>query len=449
MRIHLIAVGGAIMHNLAIALKQLGHTVSGSDDEIFEPALSALKAEGLMPAELGWFKDRIHSNLDLVILGMHARKDNPELAEAQKLELSIQSFPQFMASHAGNKRRVVIAGSHGKTTTTAMVMHVLRNRNLDFDYMVGSRIAGFDNMVRLSNAPVMVLEGDEYLSSALDPRPKFMHYKPHYAAITGVAWDHINVFPTLDAYHQAFKDFIKSMPAGAFLAYCGTDKALENIVNEAGAKVQGQPYDALEYKDGGILYEDNIYPLKIFGRHNMQNLHAAMMLCGQLGISPVDFLQAMADFTGTARRMEIMAEQEGRLLVRDFAHAPSKVLATVNAMRERNPKGKILAVYELHTFSSLNKDFLPGYKGTLDAADEAVVYTDAHVFELKKMPELSDQAISEAFAHPKLKVLHDAEVLKTLIRERWESNSGGDVLLMSSGNLGGAFDISAYLNIPN
>lgn len=364
MNYHFISIGGAVMHNMALALQQLRHTITGSDDEIFEPAKSRLANVGLLPNEIGWFADKVHAGLDGVILGMHARANNPELLKAKELGLPIYSFPQFLYEHAKDKTRVVIGGSHGKTTSTAMLMHVLRACNKDFDYMVGSQLAGFDTMVKLSNAPLIILEGDEYLTSPLDLRPKFHLYHPQMTMLTGIAWDHINVFPTFENYIEQFEIFVNQLPDGAPLAYYAGDEHLQTLAAKHKDRLKLLPYQELENKpidtDGyKTLIQTDIGPvgLKIFGKHNLQNLAGIYLLAKELGVEDLEFYQAIESFEGTAKRLEVLYDKDSTTVYRDFAHSPSKLKATVNAVREQYPNRKLTACFELHTYSSLNKDF--------------------------------------------------------------------------------------------
>lgn len=436
MRIHFIAIGGAVMHNLALELQQLGHEVSGSDDEIFDPAYSRLQQAGLLPESLGWHPERITSALDQVILGMHARPDNPELLRARELGLKIFSFPEYLYEHSRNKKRVVVAGSHGKTSTTAMIMHVLRHRGIDFDYLVGSQLEGFERMVRMSNASVVILEGDEYLTSPLDPTPKFLHYRPHLAVITGISWDHINVFPTRESYHEQFRKFLDSMESDASVVWYAGDPVLQEMMAER--KLQHRSYDGIPSRvEAGrtiASFNGRDYPLSIFGAHNMQNLHAAMLICGALGISGHEFMEAVSSFTGTAKRLECMHQSDALHVYRDFAHAPSKLKATVEAVRQQYPKHRLIAAYELHTFSSLSEAFLPDYQGCMDAADEKFVLLDPQVFALKRLPVLPDEAVGKTF---NAAVFHSGSNLsEALIQRVHERSEPCILLLMSSGKFG-------------
>jgi UDP-N-acetylmuramate: L-alanyl-gamma-D-glutamyl-meso-diaminopimelate ligase len=435
MKIHFIAIGGAIMHNLALALLEQGHTVTGSDDEIFDPSKSRLDQKGLLPPEFGWFPEKVNSDLDMVILGMHAKADNPELLKAQELGLAIHSFPSFTYEHAKSKKRVVVAGSHGKTTTTAMILHILKTLGKSFDYLVGSQIDGFDLMVGLSDAPIMVIEGDEYLTSPLDRRPKFLWYKPDISIITGIAWDHINVFPTFDNYVEQFQDFVNSHPAGAYIIPYELDEELSKLTYPEG--IEKKPYKGFQQATEGnqvfALVKGKKYPIQVFGAHNLANMEAAIQACAALDISVEDAMDAMTSFTGTARRMETIYQDKGIRIIRDFAHSPSKVKATVAAVKNTFPKSKVVAMLELHTYSSLNPKFLPEYTGSLNKADHALVYYDEHVFQIKKLPVLEKQRVQEAFSgayivHEKKEVVHFFQK---------HMGPGTIYLIMSSGSFSG------------
>lgn len=438
MKIHLIAIGGAVMHNLALALKQNGHDVSGSDDEIYEPARSRLKAAKLLPDTEGWSVDRITPDLDVVILGMHARQDNPELAKAQELGLNIQSFPEYIYNHSVDKKRVVVAGSHGKTTTTSMIMHVLRHAGRDFDYLVGALLDGFDTMVRLSDAPIMVIEGDEYFTSPIDLVPKFLHYKPHIAIITGVAWDHMNVFPTYESYLEPFKNFIETVDTEGAIFYYEKDKELQKLIGADNSK--SAPYDAFdsEIKRGKTLLKtDNKrqVPLEIFGEHNLANLKAAYLACKELGITDDEFYAAVPTFKGAAKRLQTLAQGRTSIAYQDFAHAPSKVKATIHAVHGQFPKRRLVACLELHTFSSLSRAFLPQYRSTMNLADEAIVFYNEHTLEMKKLPPLKMGEVKACFGHPNLRVFTSNERLKDHLKEQDFRNQ--NVLFMSSGTFVG------------
>lgn len=429
------------MHNMALALHSMGYKVSGSDDEIFEPALSRLKDKGLLPEKFGWDDSRISPDVDFIILGMHARADNPELIKAKSLGLKIYSFPEYVYEHSKNKTRIVVGGSHGKTSTTAMIMHVLHQKIIEFDYLVGSQLEGFERMVKLSHAPIVVIEGDEYLTSALDLKPKFHWYKPHTAILTGIAWDHINVFPTYEFYVEQFRIFIDSIEPNGTLIYCSEDKDLTNLAIKA--KCKALPYDVPEHsiKNGTTTIHANgkDYPLQVFGKHNLLNLQAAMMACKTVGVNETDFWKAISNFTGAAKRLEKIKDTDKIKIFRDFAHSPSKLKATVKAAIEQFEGFKIIGVFELHTFSSLNADFLKEYKDTMKGLDTAIVYYNSHVFELKKMEMLSPDFVAGEFGN--VKVINNNNELRETIKSKL---TGKDVLLlMSSGNFDG-MDINSF-----
>lgn len=435
-RIHFIAIGGAAMHNLAIDLHQLGHHVSGSDDEIYEPSISRLRNEGIAPTEFGWFPDKISQNIDYIILGMHARIDNPELLRAQELNIPIYSYPELVYKMSEQKKRIVVAGSHGKTTTTAMILHVLKKLQIDFDYLVGAQISGFDKMVKLSDAPIIVIEGDEYLSSPIDRRPKIHHYKPHISVITGIAWDHINVFPTFEDYVHQFKIYLDLFEENSVLIYYDKDSKLNDLALSSSNKIQKIPYGMLARKGtDNVEYKDQNYPISVIGSHNLQNLKAALLVCEQLGIESQTFFEAIHDFTGANKRLQRLNALGKRGIYLDFAHAPSKVKATTDSLKEWFGDTKLLAVLELHTFSSLNAEFLPQYKSTLDAADEVVVFYSKHALEMKKMPELDSSFISNCFDHNNLKVFDQKAHLITLLED--SKYDQYNILLMTSGNFDG------------
>jgi UDP-N-acetylmuramate: L-alanyl-gamma-D-glutamyl-meso-diaminopimelate ligase len=438
MKIHIIAIGGAAMHNLAIALSQKGHQVSGSDDEIFEPSRSRLETHNLLPEQWGWYPDKIDQNLDAIIIGMHARKDNPELEKAINLGTKIYSYPEFLYEQTRNKKRLVIAGSHGKTSITSMVLHVLKSCGKDFDYMVGAQIDGFDTMVGLSEkTDIAIFEGDEYLSSPIDLRSKFLWYKPHAAVITGIAWDHANVFPNEDNYIDQFREFIRSIQAEGKLAWFAGDKKLESISQENPA-INSFAYDAIDYhyENQKCILKTPIgeITLSIFGKHNIQNLEAARFLCNEAGISDADFYHHITSFKGAARRLQLLAKNENTQVFLDFAHAPSKVKATTAAMKEMNPNRRLIAVLELHTFSSLNKTFIPQYFGSLDDADDRLVYFNPEVVKHKQLPTLSPEFVKTAFGNT-INVYTDSNQLKQDIKLKMQQ--GGNLLIMTSGNFDG------------
>ncbi len=444
MKVHFIAIGGSVMHQLAIALKRKGYLVTGSDDEIFEPARTNLEQAGLLPGVMGWQADRIHANLDAVILGMHAKGDNPELLRATALALPIYSFPEYIYQESRDKKRVVVGGSHGKTTTTAMIMTVLQHAGFDFDYLVGARLEGFLQSVNITRAPLIICEGDEYPASVLEKRPKFHFLFPHIAVLTGIAWDHINVFPTFDNYLEQFRIFLDKIEPGGVLIYNETDPVLKQLVNEHPSPVRRVGYGVPRHRiENGVTFVNfgevecggETGVLKVFGEHNLLNAHAAFLVARELGMEAGPFLQWMAGFTGAAKRLELMAEHPGVRIYRDFAHAPSKVKATMQAVKMQFPERRLIAVLELHTYSSLNEQFLHEYKGALDLADEAVVFYSRHALALKRLPPLPGENVAREFAKPGLVVMQEKEELKNWLMERSYKNA--NLLLMSSGNYDG------------
>lgn len=438
MRIHLIATGGAAMHNLAIALHKNGFKVTGSDDAIYEPSKSRLAAHGLLPTEMGWNEDRITPDIDAIILGMHARIDNPELLKAQELGLKIYSYPAYIYEQSKNKTRVVIGGSHGKTTITSMILHVLNHYNKDFDYLVGAQLAGFDTMVKITeSAPVMIIEGDEYLASPIDRRPKFHLYHGDIAVISGIAWDHINVFPTYADYVAQFAKFIDTLTPQAKLIYCQEDADLKETVLKSTANVVKIPYGvpAHEVKDGITYLLPEQTALQIFGDHNLMNLNAAKNVCVQLGITEADFDSAISSFTGAAKRLELLSAVNKTNVYKDFAHSPSKLKATIQAVKSQFTDRKLVAMIELHTFSSLNKDFLSEYKDAMQAADVKIVYIDNQTFEQKRMQPLTAQDIHTAFNDDSILFYSNSAQLEAYLKDLDFSNA--NLLLMSSGNYAG------------
>jgi UDP-N-acetylmuramate: L-alanyl-gamma-D-glutamyl-meso-diaminopimelate ligase len=439
-RVHFIAIGGSAMHNLAIALHRKGYIVTGSDDEIFDPARARLQSNGLLPDKFGWFPEQLDRSIDSIILGMHARGDNPELARAKDLGLKIYSYPEFLYEQSKNKLRVVIGGSHGKTTITAMVLHVLQHCGVDCDYMVGAKLEGFDVMVRLTEeAKIMVFEGDEYLTSALDPRPKFHLYKPDIALVSGIAWDHMNVFPTFGNYIEQFRIFMKMIPDTGALVYCAQDLEVKNVAEEIEGEMSKIPYGIPDHRVTNgktiLIAPEGEIPLKVFGNHNLMNLEGARLVCNQLNISNIDFYNAIGSFKGASNRLELIAEKPGFNAYRDFAHAPSKLKATLNAVKEQFPNRRLIACFELHTFSSMNRDFLDQYAGSMDKADVALVYFSPHALELKKLPMLKEADIIKSFGKPGLLVFSDtADFQRYLSEEKWDNSN---LLMMSSGNFDG------------
>ena len=441
MRIHFIAIGGSAMHNLAIALHRKGDTVTGSDDEIFEPSRSRLASLGLLPPEEGWFPGKIQPELDAVILGMHAKADNPELLRAKELGVKIYSYPEYLYEHAKDKIRIVIGGSHGKTTITAMILHVMKAAGIDCDYMVGAQLEGFDVMVRLTGSAVyMIFEGDEYLTSPVDRRPKFHLYRPDIALLSGIAWDHINVFPTFEDYTEQFVGFIQRMVPGGSLVFCSEDEILQRICWTTRDDIEIYPYRAPESEiREGITFlrtGSEVYPLRIFGRHNLLNLEGARLVCHQLGVSDHVFYEAITSFAGASKRLERLSGAGSCIIYMDFAHAPSKVMATIGAVSEQHPGLKIIACLELHTYSSLSGQFLPHYRGTMDKADIALVYFNPHAIRLKRLPAVTPDQVKSGFRRSDLEVYNDSRVLKERL-QKFREEEKAVLLMMSSGDFDG------------
>jgi UDP-N-acetylmuramate: L-alanyl-gamma-D-glutamyl-meso-diaminopimelate ligase len=439
-RVHFIAIGGSAMHNLAIALQQKGFDVSGSDDEIFEPSRSRLDRLGLLPDKLGWEPLRIHAGLDAVILGMHARADNPELKRAQELGVPVFSYPSYFHEQTRDKTRVVIGGSHGKTTITSMVVHVLRYCGVEFDYLVGAQLEGFDCMVKLSErSRVAIIEGDEYLASPLQPVPKFHLYHPHIALISGVAWDHVNVFRTFSDYVDQFRRFIALVEPGGSLVHCVEDPEVLALAQEPTVEAHKVPYGVPPHRimDGvtHLLTASGEVPLQVFGRHNLMNLEGARHVCHQLGIGDADFYQAIRTFNGAAKRLEKVAEAPGRVVYKDFAHSPSKLKATVEAVREQFPDRRLVACMEMHTYSSLSEGFLDQYAGCIAEADSAIVFYDPHAVQLKRLPPIPPERIRAAFGRDDLQVITDP--MQVIGAVRAGTAPKAVLLMMSSGNFGG------------
>jgi len=450
MRVHFIAIGGSAMHNLALALHEKGDHVTGSDDEVFDPSKSRLAAKGLLPQEYGWFAEKITSDLDAVILGMHAKKDNPELLKAEALGLKIYSYPEFLYEQSKHKTRVVIGGSHGKTTITSMILHVMHYHNKEVDYMVGAQLEGFDTMVHLTEEnDFIVLEGDEYLSSPIDRRPKFHLYQPNIALLSGIAWDHINVFPTYENYVEQFEIFLKQITNGGAIIYNEEDAEVKRVVEETETPIKKYPYQTPEYsvEDGETLLEtpEGPMPIEVFGKHNLNNLEGARWICQLMGVDAAGFYEAIASFTGASKRLEKIAETKTAVAFKDYAHSPSKVKATTQAVKNQYPDKKLVACLELHTYSSLNPEFLSEYKGALDAADAAVVFYSPHAVMIKQLEEIKAEQIEEAFQREDLMIFTNPADFKTfLYTEDYENTA---LLLMSSGNYGGLdFDaVKGYL----
>ncbi len=439
-KVHFIAIGGAAMHNIALALAQNGVHVTGSDDEIEEPSLSRLKLAGLLPEKEGWFPEKIHSGLDAIVLGMHARKDNPELLRGKELGVKIYSYPEYLYEHSKNKTRVVIGGSHGKTTITSMVLFVLKRCGMDFDFMVGAKLDGFDTMVRFSDAPLIILEGDEYLSSPIDPRPKFHLYKADIGLISGIAWDHVNVFPTYESYLEQFMIFASEIPPHGTLIYCAADSEVSDVVSHSATKATKVAYAVPPHEiRQGITYlrtsDSKIIPLKIFGEHNLMNLEGARMICSLLGVSDTLFYSAIQDFQGAARRLELLAGNEYVAVYKDFAHSPSKLKATTDAVRHQFPDRQLIACMELHTFSSLNEKFLEQYKDSMNNAHTAMVYFNPKTLEHKKLEPLGVEQVKKAFGREDLLVFQDAKLLSEALLSM--DSRGKVFLIMSSGTFDG------------
>jgi UDP-N-acetylmuramate: L-alanyl-gamma-D-glutamyl-meso-diaminopimelate ligase len=440
--IHFIAIGGAIMHQLALALHRKGYIVTGSDDEITDPAKGNLAAAGLLPAQFGWFPKKINPSLHAVVLGMHAKGDNPELLAAKNAGIPVYSFPQYVYEVSKNKKRVVVAGSHGKTTITSMIMHILKQQGIDFDYLVGARVAGFDQSVRLTDAPLIVLEGDEYPASAEEKRPKIFFYHPHISVLSGIAWDHINVFPTYDIYFNQFEQYLLGMEEGTKVFYNSEDTEVIRVIATSGGRVNPKPYTTppFHYENGYPVMDTNEGQVKVsvFGRHNLLNMQAAIDVCMELGVSEKACYQSIATFTGAARRLEKVKEEPGLLVYRDFAHAPSKLRATLNAVREAYPSHHLVACFELHTFSSLNEQFLAEYAGSMDGADDAIVYFSHHALKLKGLPTLDPDVVKQYFGREDIVVSDNREQLGDIVTQ---SISGKEkpvfLLLMSSGTFDG------------
>jgi len=440
MHIHFIAIGGSAMHNLAIALTEKGYYVTGSDDVIFEPSKSRLEKKGILPEKFGWFPEKITKEIEVVILGMHAKKDNPELLKAQELGLKIYSYPEFLYEQSKEKSRVVIGGSHGKTSITAMILHVLKKQQKEVDFMVGAQLENFDTMVHLTEKnEFIILEGDEYLSSPIDKRPKFHLYHADIALLSGIAWDHINVFPTFENYVKQFEIFIETMTENGVLVYNKEDEILKEIVEKSTYPVKKIAYSTPDYKiEKGktiLKTEEGEIPIQIFGKHNLSNLSGALQICKQIGITAKDFYKNIADFKGASKRLEKITENENTIVFKDFAHSPSKVKATTQAVKNQFENKKLLACFELHTYSSLNTDFLKEYENTLSAADEAVVFYSPEAVKIKGLENIDAEDIKTAFQYKNLKVYTNPAEFQEFLKNKDLKNKV--LLLMSSGNYGG------------
>ena len=440
MKIHFIAIGGSAMHNLALALAHKGFTVTGSDDVIFEPSKGRLEAQGLLPPAFGWFPEKLNNELDAVVLGMHAKADNPELIKAQELGLKIYSYPEFLYEQSKHKTRVVIGGSHGKTTITSMILHVMDYNGIEVDYMVGAQLEGFERMVNLTeDNDFIVLEGDEYLSSPMDRRPKFHLYQPNIALLSGIAWDHINVFPTYANYVEQFQVFVDGIVRGGSITFNAEDKEVAEVVESSENAIRKFPYSTPDYQViNGVTYlatPEGDMPVEIFGKHNLNNLAGAKWICQQMGVDEADFYEAIATFKGASKRMEKIAEGQNKIAYKDFAHSPSKVKATTNAIKEQYPSRKLIACLELHTYSSLNAEFLQEYNGALDAADVAMVFYSPKAVQIKQLDEVTSQQIAAAFQRDDILVFTDPKSFQDQLFATDFDNSA--LLLMSSGNYGG------------
>jgi len=440
MKVHFIAIGGSAMHNLAIALHEKGYVVTGSDDTIHDPSKYRLEKRGLLPEAFGWFPEKITNDLDAIILGMHAKKNNLELLKAQGLGLKIYSYPEFLYEQSKGKTRVVIGGSHGKTTITSMILHVLNYHDIKVDYMVGAQLDGFETMVHLTEEnEFIVLEGDEYLSSPIDMRPKFHLYKPNIALLSGIAWDHINVFPTFENYVEQFKIFTDSLTNGGMMVYNEEDLVLKDVVENSNHPIKKYPYKTPNcFIENGITYLDTPegdLPLEIFGDHNLQNLAGAKWICQHMGVDEDEFYEAIASFKGASKRLEKVAENKSTVVFKDFAHSPSKVEATTSAVKNQYNKRTVLACLELHTYSSLNAEFLAEYKGALDKADKAVVFYSPHAVKIKQLEEVTEEQIASAFERDDLIIYTNPKEFKEFLFKQNLDNTA--LLLMSSGNYGG------------
>jgi len=448
MRVHFIAIGGAAMHNLAIALKLKGYDISGSDDAINDPSHSRLKKFDLLPEKFGWFPERIINNIDSIILGMHAKSDNPELLKAKDIGLKIYSYPEFIFNQSKDKIRIVIGGSHGKTSITSIILHVLSTQNIEVDYMVGAQLDGFEVMVKLTESnKFIVLEGDEYLSSALDLRPKFHLYKPHIALLSGIAWDHINVFKTFNTYVNQFKIFVNSIIENGTLVYNSTDEELSKIVKNCKRKISYQSYKIDKYKiENGITYiinKNEIYPIKIFGEHNLENISGASHVCKAMGVKYKDFYESISSFKGASNRLELIYKNENSFVYKDFAHSPSKVVATTKAVKKQHSNKKLIACFELHTYSSLNAEFMTKYKDTLRYADECIICYSEKNMKIKRLEPIDSDFINKSFNHDNLEIAENPKKFEEIILSKEMLNSV--VLMMSSGKFGG-FDLDKLIN---
>ncbi len=437
MKLHFIAIGGSVMHNLAISLHKNGHIITGSDDEIFNPALSNLEKQGILPPKLGWYPEKITSQLDAIILGMHAHDDNPELQKAKELGLKIYSYPEFIYERSKNKLRVVIGGSHGKTTITSMIMHVMKRNNKNFDYIVGAPIEGFELTINLSEtAPFIIIEGDEYPDSAINKLPKFLIYKATIGLVSGIAWDHVNVFPSFESYVMQFQLFVDHIPSNGKIIFNKEDEELKKVISSTVSKAEKiayyTPNSVVEAEETFLIYNSKKIPMQVFGKHNLQNSMGAKAVCNQLGISDDEFFPAISSFKGASRRLELIGKNKSTSIYKDFAHSPSKLKATIAAVKEQFPRRRLVACIELHTYSSLNKNFLNEYAGTMKQADVKIVYYNEHAFQIKKLPFIPETDVIKGFADDSIKIFTDKDKLKDFLisMDYAETN----LLMMSSGN---------------
>jgi UDP-N-acetylmuramate: L-alanyl-gamma-D-glutamyl-meso-diaminopimelate ligase len=449
MRIHFIAIGGSAMHNLALALHQKGYIVSGSDDVIFEPSKSRLAKQGILPLQFGWFPDKIDTSLDAVILGMHAKADNPELIKAKQIGLKIYSYPEFLYEQSKHKTRVVIGGSHGKTTITSMILHVMNYHGRQVDYMVGAQLEGFDRMVHLTeDNDFIVLEGDEYLSSPIDRRPKFHLYRPNIALLSGIAWDHVNVFPTFENYLEQFRIFVDSIIKGGSITYNEEDANVKSIVEASANSIRKLPYSTpdffVEHGKTFLNTGEGPMPLEIFGHHNLNNLAGAKWICQNMGIDEADFYEAITSFKGASKRLEKIGERDNTIIFKDYAHSPSKVAATTKAVKEQFPDRKLIACLELHTYSSLNAEFLKEYRGSLKDADVSAVFYIPESVKIKGLAEITKEQIGQAFQQQDINIFTNSAAFKEFLFEQDVTNS--IILFMSSGNYGG-LDLKEIVNM--
>ena len=436
-KVHFIAVGGSVMHNLAITLKQLGYKVSGSDDKIYDPSKSRLKKYNLFPKNLGWFPELIDKEIDFIVLGMHAKKDNPELLKALDLDCKIYSYPELIFEFSKSKTRITIGGSHGKTTVSSMILHVLDFYDIKVDYLLGAQIEGFENMVHISDDnDFIIIEGDEYLSSPIDNSPKFHKYNSNIAVITGIAWDHINVFPTFENYISQFEKFIETITDGGVLVFNELDELVLDTVNNSEKTIRKIGYGKPDFEIvDGVTYlktsEGNV-PLKVFGDHNLSNLSAAKQICALMGIFDDEFFAAIASFKGASKRLETIYRDNNKIIIKDFAHSPSKLKATIDAVKNQFSNKNIIAVYELHTFSSFNQKFIKEYLNSMSSANMKIVYYDNEVLKKRGEFKINEKTIKDSFGSDDLIVISKKSVLEEIMLKTNLDNSV--LLMMSSGN---------------